>query len=652
MALCSFDELTNRIFNVPENQRGFAWERAHFDALIRDMNLAANLVQNKHYVGPVVVEDSGYELRDAEMRDLNIVSLEDGQQRVTTLMIISKFLSERLMTEFNAGDPEYNTGTALKKCYKITPDGGGAERTLLQNQNPQFNLMINHILLGGPVPALDSQPLIRLDNMKTIVEGWTNGLTVAELQAWGRQILNSLQFSLIDLSNNINKYLAFDAINSRGVGLTEFDKVKNFCCLAYNLRGIGGTAPEEKWIQALQQLQTAKCTSQSVEDTFICDLFNVHHRMSIRPDAVHEKMVMIYNDLLYGPNAALETQLEDFVEEWNEYAKSFGFISTSDRTRFYPGGAEPRCNAGAETEMIRIDNLDYSEISRLLLTTCHRRFIHADFTKAAALVEKFVFRVFGVMNKKTDTHRPSLIKASSSVYHGQDLGYLEGVICYLLHRPGTGAPMSAVIGRLANGDIKYTWEAGGWDRCFYFLYEFETRVGGAAYAWIKATSPTQKASMEHILPKSRDGGYWDAEWPDQLEFERTRHRLGNLVLTRDTASNAYLDQKSIQDKIHDGRGVYDYTNGTNSEGQIHTHADVTGSRQWRPENILHREIKLLKWAAQRWRVKCCDDRITITLPEEFQEDGANVRIKPGFTRVICIDNVEPVYPPVPEPEEE
>jgi len=651
VALCSFDELTNRVFNIPENQRGFAWKREHFNALIRDMNIAANLAQNKHYMGPVVVEDSGNEIRDDEMRDLNIVSLEDGQQRVTTLMIISKFLSERLMAEFNPGDPEYNTGLNLKKCYKITPHGGGAEQTLLRNQNLQFSLMINHILLNTAAPALDSPPLVRLGQMKTIVKDWTNALPRVELQDLGRQIMNSLQFSLIDLSNNINKYLAFDAINSRGVGLTEFDKVKNFCCLVYDIRGLGGTMPETKWIRALQQLQNAQCSSQSMEDTFICDLFNVHHRKEIRPGQVHEKMVSIYEDLLYAAAPTLETQLEEFVEEWDEYAKSFGFICTSDRTRFYPGGAEPKCNVGTKTEMIRIDNLNYSDISRLLLTTCHRRFTHANFTKAAALVEKFVFRVFGVINKKTDTHRPSLIKASSSIYHGQNIGYVESVICYLLHRPGTGAPMNSVIGRLANGDIKYTWETGGWDRCFYFLYEFETRVGGGAYAWIVQT-PTQKASMEHILPKSRDGGYWDAEWPDQLEFERTRHRLGNLVLTRDTASNAHLAQKSIQDKIDDGGGGYDYTNGTNSEGQIHTHADVTGRRQWRPENILHREIKLLRWAAERWRVKCCDDRITITLPGEFQEDGKNVTIRPEFTVATCIGNVEPVYPPVPNPEGE
>ena len=172
--------------------------------------------------------------------------------------------------------------------------------------------MIKHILLEGPVPALDSSPLERLNEMKAIVKNWTNELPVADLLQWGRQIMNSLQFSLIDLSNNINKYLAFDAINSRGVGLSEFDKVKNFCCLVYNIRGMAGTAADVKWIRALQELQKAGCSTQNQEDTFICDLFNVHHRTSIS-SAVHEKMVSIYSILLYGPNTKLEARLKNFV---------------------------------------------------------------------------------------------------------------------------------------------------------------------------------------------------------------------------------------------------------------------------------------------------------------------------------------------------
>ena len=646
MALSTFEDLSNRVFRIPINQRGYAWKRGNFEALIRDMEVAENLpVNKKHYVGPIVVEDTGQQIQTNRLRDLNIVSLEDGQQRVTTLMIVSKYLSSRLLNEFHPGSPEWTTGNQLEECYKYTPAGAGGDEPLLQNLNVNFDLMIKHILIGGAVPALNSPPLNRLNDMKTIVEGWVSLIPKTELQRWAQRVMNSLLFSLIGLTN-VNKFLAFDAINSRGISLSILDKVKNFCCLVYDVRGIGGSAPERKWILALEILQAAGCQSQGQEDTFISDLFSVHHRTLVRPREVHEKMVEVYGELLYNPNPILQARLVSFVEEWDLYAKSFGFVQTGDRTPFYPAGADPLCNADAEREMIRIDNLNYTDISRLLLTNCHRRFSSADYSTASSLIEKFVFRVYAVVNKKTDTHRTNLAKAASSVYYGSDVDYVKEIICYLLHLPSTGAPMSAVIAKLGNGDIKYTWANGGWDRCFYFLYEFETRIGGAPYMWIN-DSPTQKASMEHILPQSRDSGYWDAQWLDELEFRDHKHRLGNLVLTRDTASNAYLGQKNIHDKITDPLGRYDFTNGTNSEGQIHVHADAYGVRQWRPENILHREIKLLRWAAERWRIDCCADQDTIALPEEFQENGTHVEIAHGIPN-HCIDGTEPVWPPVVE----
>jgi len=87
--------------------------------------------------------------------------------------------------------------------------------------------------------------------------------------------------------------------------------------------------------------------------------------------------------------------------------------------------------------------------------------------------------------------------------------------------------------------------------------------------------------------------------------------------------------------------------GSKSEGQIHVHANAYGVRQWRPENILHREIKLLRWAAERWRIECCADQDTIALPEEFQENGTHVEIAHGIPN-HCIDETEPVWPPVTE----
>ncbi|HIA38782.1 MAG TPA: HNH endonuclease [Planctomycetes bacterium] len=116
--------------------------------------------------------------------------------------------------------------------------------------------------------------------------------------------------------------------------------------------------------------------------------------------------------------------------------------------------------------------------------------------------------------------------------------------------------MKLVISRLANTDPKYPGVTGGWNRGYYLLYEYDQRTT-VNHAW-STSKIDQEHTIEHIMPQSRGDPHWDREWPDESEFDRYKHRLGNLVLTRDLASNSHLGRKSIGDKINDlaGKSVH------------------------------------------------------------------------------------------------
>ena len=146
MSLNSFENLTNRVFLIPNNQRGFAWTKEQFEALISDMEISRAL-EKSHYVGPVVVESTGEEERTKNLRDLKVVTLEDGQQRVTTLMIMSCLLAKRIKSTFKPTDSEHDVARDLERCYSWISAGGNTE-SLLRNENPEFRSMIDHILLG------------------------------------------------------------------------------------------------------------------------------------------------------------------------------------------------------------------------------------------------------------------------------------------------------------------------------------------------------------------------------------------------------------------------------------------------------------------------------------------------------------------------
>src|SRR5262245_49111272 len=78
---------SERVLRVPDYQRGYAWEEPHLDELLEDIEL---LPQGKHhYTGTVVLhatEDTG--LLDEEGKSYSVFNVVDGQQRLTTLVLL------------------------------------------------------------------------------------------------------------------------------------------------------------------------------------------------------------------------------------------------------------------------------------------------------------------------------------------------------------------------------------------------------------------------------------------------------------------------------------------------------------------------------------------------------------------------------------
>jgi hypothetical protein len=71
-----------------------------------------------------------------------------------------------------------------------------------------------------------------LDEVHRQISNFVDGLSVHELLNWKAKISNQALFVWVDLASaGVNRYLTFDAINSRGLPLSEFDKIKNFCML-------------------------------------------------------------------------------------------------------------------------------------------------------------------------------------------------------------------------------------------------------------------------------------------------------------------------------------------------------------------------------------------------------------------------------------
>jgi uncharacterized protein with ParB-like and HNH nuclease domain len=95
--LYTLDEvLYNRLFKIPPFQLGYSWTWAERLALFQDLRNLRDLRRDEHFMATLVFHDTGREevIRGADR--LRVFDVVDGQQRLTTLVILLKAIEKNL----------------------------------------------------------------------------------------------------------------------------------------------------------------------------------------------------------------------------------------------------------------------------------------------------------------------------------------------------------------------------------------------------------------------------------------------------------------------------------------------------------------------------------------------------------------------------
>jgi hypothetical protein len=382
----------------------------------------------------------------------------------------------------------------------------------------------------GP-PATKTPPMVAMELCRNYIRNRISKLLQPSILDWKNKIANQAKFIWVDLkSEGVNRYLTFDAINSRGLPLSEFDKIKNFCILLDSNRSLSLQA-EEEWYKSISHLADFGVASRTDESTFISEALAVFFNQKVGQDKVHAAFVESFSPLLTRSDSVMESKLSEFVQSWEPLAKSFGFVASKRRVPHYG----TLCTKAAGNWMNRLDNMELPGITRVLLTACHHIFSPSDFELVARACEIFTFRFYAVMGYRKDRHSGPILKLAHQVLMRKvSLPEVLGRICQWLKEH---ASLAQVLDELASGRAKYYHDRDvkGWAHCYYFLYEYElfnSPTGVAPIPW-ESSGEGRKNTQEHILPQThRDNGWWETEWPDEAEADRFKHRLGNLTLTK------------------------------------------------------------------------------------------------------------------------
>jgi hypothetical protein len=624
------------LYYIPVNQRGYSWNEQQIEDIFSDLNLLNYNVNNKHqdvskhYFGPVIIR-SFSNPHDKDGRTQSACSLDDGQQRITTFYILIDIIFRRLeelKKTSNDADRKSDINricTDLEKLLFWHDLSKGKTRRLV-NDNHDLNHYFNQLLDGNNV-IINSSPKKQLKKTYNWAIDRYSNFDFDKIKKDLNDLLHNSLFIRLDLADKkVDRYLTFDAINSRGLPLTQFDKIKNYCMLIYErCNCTANIKPDEEWYSSISILDNFGVGDRTNENIFINDLLSVFLFRKIQIEKTHERFVDTFKDLLShcDENEFLLNKLNEFINLWAIYAQAFGVISTKNSSK---RSGDSKITPICDDWLTKRDNMQFEGTTRIILTTAYIRLNKLELEMLAEISEKFMFRVYAFGNRK-DTNDLNFIKLSSWLLFNSSFGLkqLKKAFCELLPLQ---SPIKTCIDSYLHDRPVYPWSKRykGWNKILYFLYEYEIELQPIkktlAY---KVGDAFGKKSIEHILPQTffkyssgKSVKYWSKKW-NESEGELNMHRLGNLVMTK-VGSNAILSNLPFPEKLNGPQPhFYNKSDAFNAEKEIHKYADKNGD--WTKCSIDDREVELINFFKKRWVLECEVNSFSVENESIFDDEG-------------------------------
>jgi hypothetical protein len=228
----------NRIFRVPDFQRGYAWGESQVGQFWEDlMNLDLDRIRY-HYTGVLTLEP--IEEKDARRsekwkddlwvfeRGFRPFYIIDGQQRLTTIIILTKVILDRFDEDEAINFYEKRD---LRKRMLMEEVGGHRTFILGYERDGRSEDFLRKEILGLGLPAGEAKEetlyTMNLQNAKAFFEKKTSDLTKKQLEELMRKILTALRFHVYEVDNEMDVFLRFETINNRGRALSKLELLKN-----------------------------------------------------------------------------------------------------------------------------------------------------------------------------------------------------------------------------------------------------------------------------------------------------------------------------------------------------------------------------------------------------------------------------------------
>lgn len=555
---------SDRVFRIPHYQRFYSWETRQRNDLFSDLRkLSSGDVDQHHFMATIVCHRTG-EVRAVGAAQYRVHDVVDGQQRLTTLIILLKCIE--LAMDRDSED--------RKDLAKILVKRDGIV-ILLQSNNANERIFNRFIREGirpdkGDIETHSDSNLARaIDECARFVKEWDPTVLM-------RLILHNLGFIVYDTEDSRVVYTVFEVLNSRGMPVDWLDKTKSVLMgRAFELAASPEAADAE--IQSLQGIWG--------------HIYGQIAKESIKGDEI----LRITATLYFGPGSGKPRSADDALEllrnECNRFEKprlvSERLLDVAKKLV----ALRENIYLGPVTDILHARVLAVSILSAPGINHQERR-------KLLEQWERVTFRIFGLSGKDSRTKVGDYVRMAAKIV-GDDIEMRTyNQIMAALRHLGVDYPVERAVDEGLRETDFYERSP---EICRYVLWLYEEQLCEKLGAGATVDEHDRKAiwklratdSIEHIFPQNpgNEPG-WRGKMRNGTKSVRTVEahvgRIGNLLLLpkslNEQARNfAFSKKKEIYAK-HNLRMVH----------------EVCREDDWTLKQIEEREARIVTWAKTRW----------------------------------------------------
>ena len=620
--LQSLTEIFNeKFFRIPDFQRGCSWGQSQLDDFWDDLINLKN--DSTHYTGLLTIEAidrSAVEEKEKWQDDLWLFErgfgayyLIDGQQRLTTSII----LINELLNKFSDDEGvNYNSKSDWLKKFLFQTYKESYKSYIFgyEKDNPSDEYFKTRILEqeSSTSDKVPEQTLYtaNLKWAKNFFHRELSKLNKEELQIIFKKITSKFKYNLYEIDNELDVYVTFETMNNRGKPLSNLELLKNRLIYLSTLLDIDDSTRRrlrndinETWKTIYEYLGKNKDNAMD-DDEFLRNHWIMYFKYDRKESGSYAKYLL---NEKFTPKNAIKNDL-GFAEIKN-YIDS---LSKSVKSWFYLFNPQYSTYSDETKEWIqklnRIGMSAFPPLFMACMTKCADKELLSLFKSA----EKFVFLVFRLSQRPSNTKNSHFYRLANSFYFGKEDATIQSIVEDIDW-------MS--IGE--NEDDYYGWfdldkfynyikdqhEKGegfySWNGLRYFLFEYELSLqdnanGNIKLSWSDFNARKKENTIEHIYPQTPKAKCWTSVFNAYSKKERKilLNSLGNLVPLAQS-KNSELQNKcfDIKKKHKNSKGnEVGYFNGSYSE------IEVSSYDNWTPQEILARGRKMLDFLEDRWGV--------------------------------------------------